>query len=190
VHASAFCRRFLHAALAAEPQALYRSAMCFHEALGTARNQQFAVTYMQSSAHLGCAAAAYEYANWDLAGKNGLAASAESAAYWMRIAAAEAHTDAQLWLAHWHMPADVKAAVQWFAQAAESGNAEAQFHLGKALLEGAVVEPDYERALQLLTSAGKNGYDDAEFYLGECHFFGRGAPVFCSSFLSFFSFGD
>jgi len=58
--------------------------------------------------------------------------------------------------------ADKKEAVKWYRKAAEQGDAEAQFNLGRAFVNGEGVDKDKMEAVKWLRLAAEQGYEDAE----------------------------
>lgn len=62
---------------------------------------------------------------------------------------------------------DASKAFEWFKKAAEQGNAEAQFFLGRSYFEGSGVEEDPQKAMEWLEKAAEQGNADAQNKLGE-----------------------
>ena len=56
-------------------------------------------------------------------------------------------------------------AVQWFRQAAEQGNAVAQYYLGVSYFEGLGLEQDGEEGRKWLETAARQGLVEAVDYL-------------------------
>jgi len=61
---------------------------------------------------------------------------------------------------------DYATALKLFTPAANQGNAEAQFYLGKMYLMGQGVTLDRQRAIDLFRASGEQGNADAQFFLG------------------------
>jgi len=60
---------------------------------------------------------------------------------------------------------DFKEAVKWFRKAAEQGNADAQYALGRAYHEGQGVDYNYTEAVKWLKKAAEQGQSDAIYRL-------------------------
>ena len=58
-------------------------------------------------------------------------------------------------------------AVKWYTKAAEQGDADAQYKLGRCYYEGKGVEEDKEEAVKWYTKAAEQGNADAQYKLGE-----------------------
>ena len=69
---------------------------------------------------------------------------------------------------------DYHAAAMSFSLAAQDGNAEAQFLLGKCYLDGTGVEQDFNKAEKWLKKAADQGHAEAQFLLGKCYQYGKG----------------
>jgi TPR repeat protein len=70
---------------------------------------------------------------------------------------------------------DPTQAAFWFSEAAEKGNAEAGYQLGRLYELGHGVRPDYRRAAEWYRIAAEIGKSaNAQFALGELYFKGRG----------------
>ncbi len=69
-------------------------------------------------------------------------------------------------------------ALQFYLQAAEAGDAEAQYISGGMYLKGLGVSKDFKKAFQLLHEAAKNGKSSAESeqILGQAFLLGSGVP--------------
>ncbi len=67
-------------------------------------------------------------------------------------------------------------AVFWWKKAADQGNDEAQFSLGKAHAEGEGVPQDYAEAVRWWKKAADQGNDEAQFRLGVAYAKGEGVP--------------
>lgn len=64
--------------------------------------------------------------------------------------------------------------VKKYRQAAEQGNANAQYSLGNCYYNGQGVPKDYEEAVKWYRKAAEQGYDVAQFNLGNCYYNGQG----------------
>jgi uncharacterized protein len=69
---------------------------------------------------------------------------------------------------------DYATAAKWFRQAAEQGNAEAQFYLGALYGKGDGVQRDYAAALTWYRKAAEQGHAGAQFNLGVAYANGEG----------------
>ena len=69
---------------------------------------------------------------------------------------------------------DDEEAVKWYRKAAEQGNADAMYKLGKCFYNGLGVEEDEEEAVKWFRKAADQGNADAMHKLGFCYLFGRG----------------
>ena len=72
--------------------------------------------------------------------------------------------------------ADESDVVKSLRQAAEQGEANAQFLLGGAYYLGRGVPQDHKEAAKWLRLAAEQGQVQAQFSLGGAHYFGRGVP--------------
>jgi TPR repeat protein len=63
---------------------------------------------------------------------------------------------------------------QNYLEAAEQGDAQAQYRLGRAFARGLGVEQNYEEALKWLRKAAEKGDADAQFMLGGMYIKGQG----------------
>ena len=73
--------------------------------------------------------------------------------------------------------ADFSAAVECYRQAAEQGNAEAQFNLAYACYNGEGTQKDYASAAMWFKRAARQGFHKAEYNLAYCYMYGRGVPT-------------
>ena len=64
-------------------------------------------------------------------------------------------------------------------KAAEQGDAEAQYNLGKMHAEGKDVPQDYAKAFDFLSKAAEQGFSYAQFQLGDIYEGGRGVLKDC-----------
>ena len=69
---------------------------------------------------------------------------------------------------------DYAAAVKYYRQAAEMGDAEAQFLLGNRYYNGQGVNTDRAKALYCYEHAARQGYAEAQVLLGQCYLYGDG----------------
>ena len=69
-----------------------------------------------------------------------------------------------------------ESAVRQYRQAAERGDAAAQFDLGRSYELGTGVPKDLEQAAQWYRKAAEQGHSEAQFKLGLCHESGSGVP--------------
>ena len=69
-----------------------------------------------------------------------------------------------------------EAAVRQSRLAAEKGDAEAQFALGRGYELGSGVPKDLEQAAQWYRKAAEQGHSEAQYHLGLCYEFGSGVP--------------
>ncbi|WP_455209697.1 tetratricopeptide repeat protein [Kaarinaea lacus] len=71
---------------------------------------------------------------------------------------------------------DYATAYQLFLQAAEAGNAEAQYNLGVLIRSGQGTEKDPKRALSWFEKSAAQGWADAQYQLGNMYEFGLSVP--------------
>jgi hypothetical protein len=72
---------------------------------------------------------------------------------------------------------DAAEAAKWYRMAAEQGNLEAQFRLGRLVQEGAPgLKKNAETAAKLYEGAAKQGHSGAQNWLGYCYQHGLGVP--------------
>lgn len=69
---------------------------------------------------------------------------------------------------------DVKKAVEWFEKAAEQGDADAQYNLGKCYAKGIGVPKDMRKAAAYFTQAAEQGSMDGQNDLAMCCYTGDG----------------
>lgn len=69
---------------------------------------------------------------------------------------------------------NLEQAVYWFRKAAEQGEVNSQFFLGKSYYEGDGVTQDYTQAVYWFRKAAEQGNTDAQFHLGLCYDNGYG----------------
>ncbi len=65
-------------------------------------------------------------------------------------------------------------AVKWYRKAAEQGDADAQYQLGKCYDYGRGVTQDFTEAVKWYRKAAEQGDADAQYQLGKCYDYGRG----------------
>ena len=65
-------------------------------------------------------------------------------------------------------------AVSLFEKAAEQGNAEAQYSLGRCYYNGEGVGKDFTKAVSWFDKAAEQGYAEAQYKLGRCYYYGEG----------------
>ena len=58
-------------------------------------------------------------------------------------------------------------------QKAKSGNAEAQYYIGRAYYDGNGVKKDYNQAFQWFKSAAEKGITEAQYWMGNCYYEGK-----------------
>lgn len=138
-------------------------------ATGTAQ-----LTLLRQAAELGYAPAQYQ-----LAQHYSQQAQAELAAlHWYTQAAAQDHVAALLDLGHYyqqqHSPLNAYLAFTHYQQAAQLGNAEAQYQLGCCYYHGHGVGQDYAHAVQCYNQAAEQGIAQAQYELGRCYYHGHG----------------
>lgn len=61
----------------------------------------------------------------------------------------------------------------WFGRAAEAGDSEAEFGIGRIHL----VRQEYDLAIKWFSVAAKHGFTPASYRLGWMHYYGKGMPV-------------
>lgn len=76
-----------------------------------------------------------------------------------------------------YLQKDYATALTKYTEAAESGNAKAQYHLAVMYAEGEGVDRDFARAASLLQQASDQSLDDATLMLGLFHIYGDGVPA-------------
>ncbi len=60
----------------------------------------------------------------------------------------------------------------WYKRAAEAGNHNVQYHLGKIYLQGKIVPRDVPQAVEYLTAAAEQGNQYAQYALGKLYLAG------------------
>lgn len=76
-----------------------------------------------------------------------------------------------------YLQKDYATALAKYTEAAEAGNAMAQYHLAVMYAEGEGVDKDLERAASLLQQASDQNLDEATLMLGLFHVYGDGVPA-------------
>jgi TPR repeat protein len=104
-----------------------------------------------------------------------------SAIRWLRKAAEQGHSEAQLLLGVllssggvFSFLSDPEEAAEWFRKAAEQGLSGAQLALARQYQAGRGVPRDEREAVQWFTKAAEQGDEDAQFALGSMYFAGEG----------------
>jgi uncharacterized protein len=69
---------------------------------------------------------------------------------------------------------DYAAALREFEAAARTGDARADYYLGRMYLMAEGVAADYKRAIQYFRQAARQGDANAQFYLGNLYYLGEG----------------
>ena len=67
-----------------------------------------------------------------------------------------------------------KTAVEYFSQAAEEGDAQAQYRLGECYFFKKGVRRDYKKAAYWSEKAAQKGIASAQYLLGACYYKGKG----------------
>jgi uncharacterized protein len=106
------------------------------------------------------------------------------AARWLRLAAEQGRTDAQLRLGIRYekgsegFAQDDKEAVKWYRMAAEQGNAMAQWYIGSAYEKGDILglAQDYKEAAKWYRMAAEQGNAEAQYSIGYLYSMGLGVP--------------
>ena len=62
----------------------------------------------------------------------------------------------------------------YYEKAADNGDANAQYYIGKLYYKGKGIEKDYKKAFEYLKKAAEQGHVDAQYYLGKCYYDGKG----------------
>lgn len=71
---------------------------------------------------------------------------------------------------------DIKQGVYLWMNAAERGDADAQYLLGQSYYLGVGIEQDYEKAVYWFKQAAEQGNVEAQYLLGICYVDGSGVP--------------
>jgi len=74
------------------------------------------------------------------------------------------------------VPQDYSKAIQYYTQAANKGNTNAQVNLGIMYAFGKGVPQNFLKAIQYYTQAANNGNTDAQYYLGMMYRDGKIVP--------------
>ena len=62
----------------------------------------------------------------------------------------------------------------YYEKAADKGNVNAQYYIGKLYYKGKGIEKDYKKAFEYLKKAAEQGHVDAQYNLGVCYIEGFG----------------
>ena len=105
----------------------------------------------------------------------------------VRKAADGGHVQAQIFLGVCYsigkgVKTDWLEARRWLLRAAKTGDAEAQFRLGRFYHDGSegtdeAVPPDYPESLKWFQKAAEQGHASAQWMLGLCYILGNGVPI-------------
>ncbi len=119
--------------------------------------------------------------------RNGLLNDFLEASKWLEKAAHQGHDDAQrqlgivqlslgdLYFCGWGaVPVDKQMAVRWYVKAAECGDVEAQYRLGRCHYNGDGVKEDKIKAVEWYRKAAERGYIKAQRDLCACYSIGDG----------------
>ena len=139
-------------------------AQLYQQGLGTAVDQQKALTLIEDAAGRGVAAAQYQAGMAYLDG-SGVPVDRAVAQRWLELAAGQDFLEAQLQLADLHLQergAGQANARQWLLRAASLGSPVAQYRLGASYMDGLGGAPDYTEAYVWLSLALLNGESRAE----------------------------
>lgn len=69
---------------------------------------------------------------------------------------------------------DVENSFNYYEKAADSGDANAQYYVGKCYYDGKGVKQDYNRAFVYFKRAADKGHIDAQYNIGFCYAEGQG----------------
>ncbi|MBI1215130.1 MAG: hypothetical protein GC185_04835 [Alphaproteobacteria bacterium] len=142
--------------------ALYHLGRCYEQGLGTAPDAAEAMKDYQTASTLGFVPADTAVGGMFEKGE-GVTANESLAASWYDRAARAGDGDALYRLGLYYdagrggLKQDGKKAVEYWEQAADANQHEAQFALAKAYIEGRNVPQDYSKAHRLLAPAGLSG---------------------------------
>ena len=62
----------------------------------------------------------------------------------------------------------------YYKKAADEGNVNAQYYIGKLYYKGEVIEKDYKKAFEYLKKAADDGNVNAQYYIGTLYYKGKG----------------
>jgi uncharacterized protein len=93
---------------------------------------------------------------------------------WFLKSAEAAYAPAERALGLLYSPSDPAKAVMWLQQAAQEGDAEAQFDLGNAYEQGFLGTVNYRQALNWLQKSAKQGHPEAQNLLAQMYEDGEG----------------
>lgn len=62
----------------------------------------------------------------------------------------------------------------YYEKAADKGDANAQYYIGKLYYKGKGIEKDYKKAFEYLKKAAEQGHVDAQYYVGKLYYDGKG----------------
>ncbi|EBC3975582.1 sel1 repeat family protein, partial [Salmonella enterica] len=104
---------------------------------------------------------------------------------WLRISAEKGDADSQTLLGFLYEHAglglqpDGEKARKWYEMAAQQGNGEALYTLGRVYYSGVLVNVDYDKALYFFKKAYEKELQAAADYLAQMYFNGQGVDVDC-----------
>jgi TPR repeat protein len=170
-----FLRRIKEARIG-NVQAQFEVALMYANGVGVTKSVEHALTWTQSAAAKGHVAAQYLLGRTYQQGL-GVGKDPHKALEWYQRAADGGSDKAKLSLARLYAEPQKALAVYYAVEAAQAGNAEAQFTLGRYFSEGLGVQVDAAHACMWFSQAAEQGLASAEFALGKAYEEGAGVDA-------------
>ena len=183
-------------------EAQYMLGNCYYNGHGVDEDYDEATKWYRKAAEQGNANAQYRLGDCYYYGSRGYEDRGAEGVKWWRQAAEQGNTKAQFMLGCYYggcnvydqiypqdedVPyfcpytyIDYAEAAQWYRQAAEQGNTEAQCVLGRFYYMGYGVNKDYAEAVKWYRQAAEQGDTIAQFQLGNCYYNGHGVDEDCA----------
>lgn len=140
-------------------EAQYQLGNCYYYGYGVPLDYSKAVDYWEEAALRGNTRAQYQtgccYENGQ-----GVDINCKQAIYWYQQAAEQNDADAMFALSS--CCRDGEESLAWCEKAAQSGNAEAQYHMGMSYEYGDMVRASFNKALYWYTRAAEQGHEEAQ----------------------------
>ncbi|KAI0225298.1 Receptor-interacting serine/threonine-protein kinase 1 [Massospora cicadina] len=174
---------FLNAANSGHSFAQNSLGRCYLEGRGVPRDAEAAVYWIRKAAESENVQGQYGLGVCYRDGV-GVAKDLERAMHWLERAADQGLPQAQVALAMLHLDqgnggekCDPLQAFRWFHTAAENGDGNALFHLGRCYVMGLGIEKDFRRGFNCFVKAATRDHAEAQNTLGSFYYQGTVTPV-------------
>ncbi len=176
-------QRYRQAASQGHVKSMYELAKCLEYSHGTAPSPKLHLYWLKKAAQHGHIYAMCDFAANYIHRKN-TAKNDEQYRYWMHRAAEHGDSLAMQNLGYYYWSekrkasnTDIRKAIDWFTRAANAGQAQAWFCLGRIYGQGNEIEADREEAFRCYKRAVEGGYTAACGNLGLYYLYGIGTEA-------------